>query len=105
MPSTASSCPFGSTPSVATPHYGAVAAGADHAARSNAIRLCLRCRAPMRAPTHHWREGFWYWIRWRLGRPLWHGEPVKCGSCGRMHVFSVEILPAGVTRPPLERCD
>jgi len=100
----ASKYPFGSTPGFGSPRYGSDSAH-GFAARSNAVRLCLRCRAPMRAPTHHWREGLWYWIRWRLGRPLWHGEPVACPLCGRMHVFSVEILPSGVSRPPLERCE
>jgi len=104
MPSAASISPFGSTPSIGAPHYGSGAIP-DLAARSNSVRLCLRCRAPMRAPTQHWREGLWYWIRWRLGRPHWHGEPVKCPSCGRLHVFSVEILPTGVSRPPQERCE
>ncbi len=73
--------------------------------RSNSVRLCLRCGAPMHAPMQHWREGVWYWIRWHLGYPLWRGERVTCPACGRMHLFSVEIRPVGVSRPPQERCD
>ena len=95
---------YGGSPVNDPRRYGS---GSVHnlAARSNAVRLCLRCRAPMRAPLQLWRESLWYWICWRLGHPLWHGEQVICPSCGRMHLFSVEIRPFGVSRPPLERCD
>ncbi len=96
--------PSGSTPGFGPPRYGT---RAPHAlsARSNAVRLCLRCHAPMQAPMQIWREGLWYWIRSQLGHPLWHGERVTCPACGRTHVFSVEILPTGTSRPPQERCD